>query len=232
MSESVEKAKFITESGDIFDVQFNPTDIQLNASASWDAQDQVGNEVLLEFSKVEPRTLSMTLVFDTTTNNANVSKAYVNHLMAVFILKELPDDNLQSAVNAVTTSACNAGTGQGELKKGRNQLVTFSWGDFSFYGALTDLDTKFTMFSKQGHPLRAEVKVTMKEFKNSWDNSVGGERSNITVPQVKLVQLKPGQTLSSLASLSGMSVGSLAAMNGIADPLNMIPGQVIRLPGS
>jgi len=35
MSDGIEKAKFISETGNSFDVQFNPTDIQLTAKASW-----------------------------------------------------------------------------------------------------------------------------------------------------------------------------------------------------
>ena len=51
------------------------------------------------------------------------------------------------------------------------------------------------MFSKDGNPVRAEVKVTMKEYINQDIFEVGGSRHNITVPQVKLVQMEAGQTL-------------------------------------
>ena len=47
----------------------------------------------LEFKKVEPRSLSMTLIFDTTTNNADVRTTYVNQLMNTFVLTEMPDIN-------------------------------------------------------------------------------------------------------------------------------------------
>ena len=91
MSEGVEKAEFVTEVGNQFQVQFNPTDIQLDATADWQNQEQQNSEVLLEFKNVKPRTLSMPLIFDTTTNNEDVSKTYVNHLMDIFRLQLLAD---------------------------------------------------------------------------------------------------------------------------------------------
>ena len=87
------------------------------------------------------------------------------------------------------------------------------------------------MFSKSGFPVRAEVKVTLKEIKKMKQQNMGGSRSDITIPQVKLVQLHAGQTLSSLAAMAGMAVGQLASMNGISDPMNVPSGQVVALPG-
>lgn len=217
MSESVEKAEFLTETGNRFEVQFNPTDIQLNATAAWENQEIQGSEVLLEFKNVKPRILTMTLIFDTTSNNEDVSKVYVNHLMNIFRLQELPDLDSEGA--------------GGLPDKPRNTTLFFNWGEFEFQGALTDLDTKYIMFSKSGFPVRAEVKVTLKEIKKMKQQNMGGSRSDITIPQVKLVQLHAGQTLSSLAAMAGMAVGQLASMNGISDPMNVPSGQVVALPG-
>lgn len=218
MSEGVEKAKFVTEIGNQFQVQFNPTDIQLDATADWQNQEQQNSEVLLEFKNVKPRTLSMTLIFDTTTNNEDVSKTYVHHLMDVFRLQLLADLDSE-------------GKEQSLPQKKRNPIVTFSWGGFEFDGALTSLKTKYTMFSQSGFPVRAEVAVSLVEVKKMGALAMGGSRVDITVPQVKLVQLQAGQTLSSLAAMAGMAVGQLAAMNGISDPMNVPAGAPVMLPG-
>jgi len=223
MSESVEKAEFKSEIGNVFKVQFNPTDIQLTAKATWQQQELQADKALLEFKKVDPRQLTMTLIFDTTSNNSDVRKAYVNHLMSTFVLQELPDQNPNHDQNGQGTI--------GQKNKKRNALQTFTWGEFSFFGALTALDTKYTMFAKDGTPIRAEVKVTLLEYQHQSAFDVGAATSNITIPQVKLVQLQSGQSLSSLASMAGMAVGALAAMNGISDPMNVPPGQVVMLPG-
>ena len=220
MSVSIEKARFRSEMGNMFEVQFNPTDIQLNAKASWAPQDTQADQVKLEFKKVEPRTLTMTLVFDTTTNNADVRTTYVNQLMNTFVLTEMPDLN-----------PAHDQTAQGTLgPKKRNVLQTFEWGSFSFMGAIVGLNTKYTMFSKDGNPIRAEVNVTMKEYINKDLFQVGGSRNNITVPQVKLVQMEAGQTLSGMASVLGTSMSALAAANGISDPMNIPAGTVLGLP--
>ncbi len=222
MSVSIEKARFRSEMGNMFEVQFNPTDIQLNATASWAPQDTQADQVKLEFKKVEPRTLTMTLVFDTTTNNADVRTTYVNQLMNTFVLTEMPDLN-----------PAHDQTAQGTLgPKKRNVLQTFEWGSFSFMGAVVGLNTKYTMFSKDGNPIRAEVSVSMKEYINKDFFQIGGSRNNITVPQVKLVQMEAGQTLSGLASILGTSMSALAQANGISDPMNIPAGTVLGLPTS
>jgi len=210
----MEKAIFTTEMGNKFIVQFNPTDIQLSAKASWQEQEAQADVSLLEFKKVDPRTLSMNLIFDTTTNNADVRTSYVNHLMSVFLLKELPDQN-----------PSHNQQGQGTMgPKKRNQLVRFDWSSFSFFGALTSLDVKYTMFAENGQPVRAEVKLSMTEYTTQASYQVGGSRHNITVPQVKLVQMQAGQTLSAMANALGTTAGALAAANGIADPLSVAAG--------
>lgn len=44
--------------------------------------------------------------------------------------------------------------------------------------------------------------------------------------------LKPGDTLGGVASKHGVSVGALAAANGIADPNRVYAGQVLKIPGA
>lgn len=220
MSVSIEKAKFRSEMGNTFEVQFNPSDIQLDAKADWATQKAQADQVKIEFKSVSPRTLSMTLVFDTTTNNSDVRVTYVNQLMNTFTLKQMPDLNPE-----------HDQTAQGTLgMKKRNVLQTFEWGNFSFMGAITGLSTKYTMFSKDGNPVRAEVKVQMTEYVNQEMFQVGGSRSNITIPQVKLVQMEAGQTLSGLASAFGTSMAALAQANGISDPMNVPAGTILGLP--
>jgi hypothetical protein len=222
MSDGIEKAKFISETGNSFDVQFNPTDIQLTAKASWQRQGEIATNDKLEFKKVEPRTLSMTLIFDTTTTNDDVRLTFVNHLMDTFVLREFMDIN-----------PAHQADGQGTLgPKKRNALLTFKWGKFDFFGALTSMDVKYTMFSKDGNPIRAEVKVALLEYvqQDSFDMGFGSSRNNITVPQVKLVQMEAGETLSALASALGMSTGALAAANGIVDPLAVAAGTILGAP--
>lgn len=220
MSVSIEKAKFRSEMGNTFEVQFNPSDIQLDAKADWATQKAQADQVKIEFKSVTPRTLSMTLIFDTTTNNADVRVTYVNQLMNTFVLTPMPDLNPE-----------HDQTAQGTLgMKKRNVLQTFEWGNFSFMGAITGLTTKYTMFSKDGNPVRAEVKVQMTEYVNQTTFQVGGNRTNITVPQVKLVQMEAGQTLSGMASALGTSMAALAQANGISDPMNVPAGTVLGLP--
>ena len=222
------KATFTPESasgaftGNGFTVQFNPTDIQLNAKATWQAQNEQGAKTKLEFKRVDPRTLTMTLIFDTSTNNADVRKVYVNRLMDVFRIDSYRDRNPAHEEGGQGTAS--------RQPKERNPVVMFEWADFTFEGALTGLDTKFTMFSAGGYPIRAEVKVTMLEYTSKDSFQIGGPTSDITIPQVKLTQLQSGQTLSHLASMLGTSAGALAAFNNISDPMDVSAGTVLQVP--
>ncbi len=45
-------------------------------------------------------------------------------------------------------------------------------------------------------------------------------------------RVRPGETLSAIAARYGISVGTLARLNGLADPQRIIAGRVLRLPAS
>ena len=45
-------------------------------------------------------------------------------------------------------------------------------------------------------------------------------------------RVRPGETLSAIAARYGIGVGTLARLNGLADPQRIIAGRVLRLPAS
>jgi len=62
------------------------------------------------------------------------------------------------------------------------------------------------------------------------DPNKSGDMSAYNIDQVQLVQVQQGQTLSTLAQLAGVSTAALADMNGIDNPLDVVPGSFLKLP--
>lgn len=49
----------------------------------------------------------------------------------------------------------------GALYNRRTKKLTFSWGDMSYRGILDSVNAEYTMFNKQGNPIRATVTLTL-----------------------------------------------------------------------
>jgi hypothetical protein len=205
---SVSKAMFYPESGGAFAVQYNPVDFKFDKPVSWKEHDEQGQESKLEFQKVQPATISMELVFDTTHNDSDVRKGWVNKLLEM-TNPTVPDG--------------------GDVKKMRPPIVEFSWGEFTFTGVVESVNATYTMFSQQGNPIRAQASLKMKEWtkKSSYG---GGGGSGLGTDKVQLVTVQAGQTLSQIASSNNTSMQSILDCNPqITDPLNITVGAVLAI---
>ena len=87
------------------------------------------------------------------------------------------------------------------------------------------------MFAPDGKAVRAKISITLEEFQSGLaDPNKAGDMSYYLIDQVQLVQVQQGQTLSTLAQLAGISTSALADVNGIEDPLDVVPGSFLKLP--
>jgi Contractile injection system tube protein/LysM domain len=111
--------------------------------------------------------------------------------------------------------------------------VRFIWGTFVFDGVLESLEETLEMFSPDGRPLRASLtlgltqhRITRSFFERRKDKSPA-QRAG-TQP---MAQATSGSTVQGLASLAGRGDDwqEIAAANGIEDPRNLKPGQVIDM---
>ena len=99
----------------------------------------------------------------------------------------------------------------------------------TFIGVLEQANQRFTLFLPNGTPVRATVDVTFKEF---WDEKKQGGRLQ-SAHFAKLQVVHQGDTLSAIA---GQKYGDpalwrpIAEANGIDDPLDVQPGQVLVIP--
>ncbi len=109
--------------------------------------------------------------------------------------------------------------------------VIFSWGNLNFKGFITSLSEEYTMFSMQGKPIRARVSITIKE---DLEESLLRKTSPFESPdRTKTRVIVEGMSLWSLAYDEYDDCEKwriIAKANNLMNPLDVKPGQVIRIP--
>jgi hypothetical protein len=109
--------------------------------------------------------------------------------------------------------------------------VTFSWGTVNFTGVVTQANTRFTQFEKDGMPTRAMIDLTIKETMNLAN---GQRKTPLESPdRTKCVTMTQGTTLWMLAAKEYGSPDMwrlIAKANHIVDPLHIPNGTVLTLP--
>jgi len=118
--------------------------------------------------------------------------------------------------------------------------VRFLWGSFQFDGIMDSLEENLDFFSSEGKPLRATMTLSLSQqritkftFANSGASGLGGpgglgSASPGTTP---LAQATAGATVQGLAAQVGAGADwqSIATANGIENPRQLAPGQLINL---
>jgi|SwirhirootsSR2_FD_contig_31_17372957_length_1876_multi_8_in_0_out_0_2 hypothetical protein len=113
---------------------FNPKELTINKSVSWEAKDAHQEDPKAEFTKPQPTKLSCTLYFDTYETKADV----YGHVA--------PLENMARMDPALK----------------RPPLCLFKWGKFVFKGVVTEMNQKYTMFLDDGTRVRCEVSLGMQ----------------------------------------------------------------------
>lgn len=112
----------------------------------------------------------------------------------------------------------------------RPPLVAFVWGSLKFIGFIKSVTSTYTMFAKNGKPLRAKVDV---EFLATPDEE-GARRSPFESPdRTKVRILSEDESLWSLARKEYGDEGKwryIAEANRIMDPLEIPGGTVLKVP--
>lgn len=109
-------------------------------------------------------------------------------------------------------------------------FCTFIWGSFSFYGVVSSVAVKYTMFTGEGMPVRATVNLTMKEQAGA----AGGRAFPKESPdRTKRRVLKKDTQLFHLAweNYADMEAWRLIARaNNIKNPRRLEPGAELIIP--
>jgi hypothetical protein len=211
----LEKAFLEIEGGERVPCLFNPETISVGRRNNWAADPMPGKGVpKLRYTGADSGWMRLDLIFDTTNDGTPVTKYTAKILGLMEVDKNLPGSN-ESTNNA------------------RPPTVTFHWGDLhSFKSVVRDLAVTFTYFSSSGVPLRAQMRLELRQYDESL--AFGPQNPTSGTPQPHRVhRVQPGETLDRIsARYYGDSTRwrMLAQTNGIEDPLAIRPGSLLSVP--
>jgi len=210
-----QKAFLETEDGTKVPCLFNPAELKISRKNEWTGAPLAGRGVTrLRYSGANSGVLKVDLFFDTTDTGADVSA----HTGKIVDLMEV-DPNLP---------------GSDESKHSmRPPYVTFHWGDLhSFKAVIAQLELTFTYFSSTGTPLRAMMRLVLRQYEES--QAFGKQNPTSGTPRPHRVhRVLAGETLDRIsAQYYGDSTRwrMLATANAIADPLALRPGSMLTIP--
>lgn len=209
------KAYLQTEQGSRIDCLFNPAELTISKSNSWQAKGGKGaNTPRLKFQEGQSGSMSMALVLDTTHDGSPVTR----HTNALLDLMRVDPDLAGS--NKKSNSA-------------RPPWVRFHWGDMhSFKAILEQLKITFTYFSSTGTPLRAKADITLKQYEDEGAWGPQNPTSGTPTPH-RVHSVQPGETLDRIAAVrygDPTHWRLIASANGVIDPLGLRPGEALMIP--
>lgn len=199
--------------GQQVDVQFNPESLKVsfaNQLVQQQGGDQASGTAGRQFVGAGTTKLSLLLWFDVTA------------------MEQDPVDDVRRLTQKVAYFMTPQ-TADADSTKQVPPGVRFQWGSFLFDGMVDSLEESLEFFSPDGKPLRASITMALSQqkiLKTKFDNG--------TVPsspgQAPLSAAKLGESLQAMAGKIGKGDWqSIAAANGVEDPLRMVPGQLVNL---
>ena len=202
----------------IIDVLFNPSEYQLTDSANYSEKKVPGLDgPLFQYISGEATELSLNLFLDT----------YVPKQPTSLISFGTPP--VSTDVSAITKQIADATSIDGSLH--RPPEVTFRWGSLHFRGIVTRFNHTYTMFTESGMPVRAKVSLTFKSLISPRDMRSASPFESPDRTKYRTIRQGIG-----LWDIAGMEYGDpdmwkmIARENGILNPLDVRPGQVVKLP--
>lgn len=209
------KAQLKTEKGTTFTCRFNPSEITVAKSNSWNAgQSKGANAPKLRFQGGQSATMSLSLVLDTTDTGDDVT-VQTNALLDLM---------------KVDTGLAG---GDKQRNSARPPWVEFHWGNLhSFKAVMERLQLRFTYFAGNGTPLRAKADLTLKQWQDEEAQPLQNPTSS--TPTLHGVhRLRPFETLDRVAARhygDATRWRVIADANEIADPLRLPTGTVLVVP--
>jgi len=191
------------------DCMFNPAEYSLTKANNYSPGTDVGQTTARrQFKSGDPRSLSVKLFFDTYQDGpaAEPVTKYTDNLFAMMTVEA-------------------GGTNR------EPPDIIFKWGTFEFKGRLTNVQLQFTLFNKEGTPLRATATISMIE------------RPDVIIAAQTASRAWEGRTemidaSKSLATIAASATGdannwrAIAEVNNIEDPKKLKSGAVVKVATS
>ncbi|MBP2330401.1 hypothetical protein JOF56_010786 [Kibdelosporangium banguiense] len=186
-------------------LRFNPTDYKLSKSNTFAEIAIPGLETPpLQYVRGGSETLNLQALVDTSDTLENVRVRYVDALRNLM----RPD-----------------------RREHAPPIVRFVWDEAVFTGVMEKLDVNYQLFRQDGVPLRAQLDLSLKEYRPAAVQVAETPLSSPTVEKSYVV--RRGDTLSSIAAAVYRRADAwreLARANGISDPRDLRPGRVLTVP--
>ena len=110
-------------------------------------------------------------------------------------------------------------------------VVDILWGDLKVQGRLLSMETKFALFDKEGHPIRAEVNLSFALFKTFKDLQAEANKNSPDLTHV--IEVKAGDTLPNLCNKVYNDPSyymQVARVNKLSGFCRLVPGMRLVFP--
>ena len=186
-------------------LRFNPTDYKLSKSNTFAEIAIPGLDAPpLQYVRGGSETLSVQALVDTSDTLENVRVKYVDAIRNL-----MKPDSREHAP----------------------PIVRFVWDEAVFTGVMEKVDVNYQLFRPDGVPLRAQLDLSLKEYRPAAVQVAENPRSSPTVEKSYVV--RRGDTLSSISAAVYRRPDAwreLARANNISDPRDLRPGRVLTVP--
>ncbi len=191
---------------------FNPYEYTISKQNTYEPASTKGlNSPRVRFKQGGAQTLTLRLLFDTYGQGEDV-RTYTAPLWRMMMVDEDRADQR---------------TGKSEPPH-----CIFQWGRFEFEAVITKMDEKFTLFLKDGTPVRTVVNISLQQVVDEEAHAKQNPTSGGgTAPRTRI--LYAGDRLDLIAWEEygdATRWRRIAEANGITDPLRLRPGQIIMIP--
>ena len=195
---------------------FNPTKLDVGASAKWEQPAQAGSKKasMPQYKGPDPRSMDLDLLIDRWDRSgaSRSQRRDVKKDVSTLISWTRPTSSTRTT------------------KKPSPPLVCLQWGKPWFKCYVVSVKATFTLFDEEGTPIRATVKISLKEVptdpakQNPTSGSLAGHQSHLLVEGDSL-PLIAFRYYDQTAYWRGLAIA-----NGIDDPLRVRPGSRLLLP--
>ncbi len=210
----LESAAIINKStNEKVECMFNPYEYTIAKQNQWkNGERKGGNVPKVDFVQGGAETLRLMLFFDTYEDGSGKDvREYTHRLWKMMLVTE---DKKQRNNKSVPP------------------YVIFSWGKFEFEAVITSLSQTFTLFAKDGTPLRTTVDITLQEANDRHQHEPQNPTSGGGPPK-KLHIVQAGERLDLIANkeYGDASLWRLiASENRLIRPLKLREGQTLIIP--
>lgn len=210
-----EKAYLLTEKGGRIRCLFNPAELTITKSNTWNAAESKGrNAPELRFQGGQSGTMALSLTLDTTSTGTDVTE-HTNQLL-----------------DLMKVDPALAGSDKAR-NKARPPWVEFHWGKLHSFKAIVErLQVKFTYFASSGMPLRAKADLSLKQWKDEGERPLQNPTSH--TPTLHTVhRVVQGETLDRIAAThyaDSTRWRLIAEENAVLDPFSVPAGTLLVIP--